>query len=76
MFERDLDNENEDQRERVRFWLTIGLGAILTGIVAALVLLLSRANDDYDRSLKSDELKRRVGALTEGKSAREKGRSA
>ena len=51
MFERDLDNESEDQRERLRFWLTIGLGAILTGVVAALVLLLARANDDYDRSL-------------------------
>lgn len=46
-----MDNESEGQRERLRFWLTIGLGAILTGIVAALVLLLSRANDDYDRSL-------------------------
>ena len=51
MFERDLDNDTEGQRERLRFWLTIGLGAILTGVVAALVLLLSRANDDYDRSL-------------------------
>ncbi|WP_374524685.1 ATP-binding protein [Sphingopyxis sp.] len=51
MFERDLDNESEDQRERLRFWLTVGLGAILTGVVGALVLLLSRANDDYDRSL-------------------------
>ena len=51
MFERDLDNESEDRRERLRFWLTVGLGAILTGVVGALVLLLSRANDDYDRSL-------------------------
>ncbi len=51
MFERDLDNESEGRRERLRFWLTIGLGAVLTAIVGALVLLLSRANDDYDRSL-------------------------
>ena len=51
MFERDLDYDGEDQRERLRFWVTVGLGAILTGVVAALVLLLSRANDDYDRSL-------------------------
>ena len=51
MFERDLETETEGQRERFRFWLTIGLGAILTCVVGALVLLLSRANDDYDRSL-------------------------
>ena len=51
MFERDLENETEGRRERLRFWLTIGLGAILTGVVAALVLLLARANDNYDRSL-------------------------
>nr|WP_221235047.1 ATP-binding protein [Sphingopyxis panaciterrulae] len=35
----------------MRFWLTAGVGAILVGVVAALVLLLMRANDDYDRSL-------------------------
>ena len=51
MFERDLDDETEERRERFRFWLTVGLGAILTCVVGALVLLLSRANDDYDRSL-------------------------
>ena len=51
MFEQDQDNETEDRRERLRFWLTVGLGAILTGVVAALVLLLSRASDNYDRSL-------------------------
>jgi signal transduction histidine kinase/ActR/RegA family two-component response regulator len=51
VFERDIDNETEDRRERLRFWLTIVLGAILTGIVGALVLLLTRANDSYDRSL-------------------------
>lgn len=51
VFERDLENETEGRRERLRFWLTIGLGAILTGVVAALVLLLARANDNYDRSL-------------------------
>lgn len=51
MFERELENETEGRRERLRFWLTIGLGAILTGVVAALVLLLARANDNYDRSL-------------------------
>ncbi len=51
MFERDGDSENDGRRERVRFWLTIVLGAILTGVVGALVLLLARANDNYDRSL-------------------------
>lgn len=51
MFEADYDSENDNRRERLRFWLTIGVGAILTGIVAALVLLLMRANDNYDRSL-------------------------
>ena len=51
MFERDLENETEGRRERLRFWLTVGLGAILTGVVVALVLLLARANDNYDRSL-------------------------
>lgn len=51
MFERDDDTETESRRERVRFWLTIAMGTVLTGVVAALVLLLSRANDNYDRSL-------------------------
>ena len=51
MFEADYDSENDNRRERLRFWLTIGVGAILTGVVAALVLLLMRANDNYDRSL-------------------------
>lgn len=51
MFERDLDNETDSRRERVRFWLTIGVATILVGVVAALVLLLTRANDNYDRSL-------------------------
>ncbi|PZQ21992.1 MAG: hybrid sensor histidine kinase/response regulator [Sphingopyxis macrogoltabida] len=51
MFERDIDSDGEGRQERFRFWLAIGLGAILTGVVAALVVLLSRANDNYDRSL-------------------------
>lgn len=51
MFEWDLDNEGESRRERLRFWLTVGLGAVLTSVVAGLVLLLARANDNYDRSL-------------------------
>ena len=51
MFERDFDIETESRRERVRFWLTIGVATILVGVVAALVLLLSRANDNYERSL-------------------------
>ena len=51
MFERDGENENDGRRERIRFWSTIVLGAILTGVVGALVLLLARANDNYDRSL-------------------------
>ena len=51
MFERDIDSESEGRRERIRFWLTIVLGAILTGVVGALVVLLARANDNYDRSL-------------------------
>jgi signal transduction histidine kinase/ActR/RegA family two-component response regulator len=46
-----MDYDTDGRRERVRFWLMIGLGAALTGIVGALVLLLSRANDNYDRSL-------------------------
>ncbi|MDK2761437.1 MAG: response regulator [Sphingopyxis sp.] len=51
MFERDSDSENDGRRERMRFWSTIVLGAILTGVVGALVVLLARANDNYDRSL-------------------------
>jgi len=51
VFERDGENENDGRRERIRFWSTIVLGAILTGVVGALVLLLARANDNYDRSL-------------------------
>ncbi|QNO26195.1 response regulator [Sphingopyxis sp. OPL5] len=51
MFERDYDSENDGRRERLRFWLTIGVGAILVGVVVALVLLVTRANDNYDRSL-------------------------
>ena len=51
MFERDIDSENDGRRERMRFWSTIVLGAILTGVVGALVVLLARANDNYDRSL-------------------------
>ncbi|MCA0209403.1 MAG: response regulator [Proteobacteria bacterium] len=51
MFERDIDSENDSRRERIRFWSTIVLGAILTGVVGALVVLLARANDNYDRSL-------------------------
>ena len=51
MFERDQDNETDDRRERIRFWLTIGVAAILAGVVAALILLLGRANANYERSL-------------------------
>ena len=51
VFERDIESENDGRRERIRFWSTIVLGAILTGVVGALVLLLARANDNYDRSL-------------------------
>lgn len=51
MFERDLENETDDRRERIRFWLTIGVAAILAGVVAALILLLARANANYERSL-------------------------
>ncbi|MEQ8311597.1 MAG: ATP-binding protein [Sphingopyxis sp.] len=51
MFERDIDSETDRRRERIRFWLTIGVATVLAGVVAALVLLLTRANDDYDRSL-------------------------
>lgn len=51
MFEQHSDTENDGRRERIRFWVTIGLGAVLTGMVGALLLLLARANDNYDRSL-------------------------
>lgn len=51
VFERDGDTETEGRRERTRFWLTIGVATMLAGVVAALVLLLARANDNYDRSL-------------------------
>lgn len=51
VFERDGDRESDKRRERVRFWLMFGVGAILIGVVAALVLLLTRASDEYDRSL-------------------------
>jgi enoyl-CoA hydratase/carnithine racemase len=50
------------------------IDAIASGVPGA-----ASVRDDYDRSLKSDELKRRVGALTKSKSspaARKKGRSA
>lgn len=51
MFERDGDTETETRRERLRFWLTIGMATMLTCIVGALVLLLARASDNYDQSL-------------------------
>ena len=51
MFERDNDSESDGRRERIRFWLTICVGAILIGVVVALVTLVIRANDNYDRSL-------------------------
>src|SRR3546814_11439440 len=51
VFERDIDSENDGRRERCRFWSTIVVGAFLTGVVGALVLLLARANDYYDCSL-------------------------
>lgn len=41
----------ETRRARLRFWSTIGLAGILAGVVAALILLLTRANADYDQSL-------------------------
>lgn len=46
-----MENEAEGRRERFRLWLTIALGVVLIGAVGALVMLLSRANDNYDRSL-------------------------
>ncbi len=51
VFERDIDSDNDSRQERIRFWLTIVLGAILTGVVGALVVLITQANDNYDRSL-------------------------
>ncbi len=52
MFERVGDTETETRRERLRTWLTIGMATVLTGVVAALVLLLARASDNYDQSLR------------------------
>jgi len=52
VFERVGDTETETRRERLRTWLTIGMATVLTGIVAALVLLLARASDNYDQSLR------------------------
>ena len=51
MFERDFDSDGDGSRQRLRLWLTAGVGAILVGVVTALILLLMRANDNYDRSL-------------------------
>ncbi len=51
VFERDLNPESESRQERWRFWLTIGLATILAGVIAALLLLLARANGNYERSL-------------------------
>jgi signal transduction histidine kinase/ActR/RegA family two-component response regulator len=51
VFERDHDSETDGRRERIRFGLTVGVATILAGVVTALVLLLARANNDYDRSL-------------------------
>lgn len=51
VFERDIDSESDGRRERIRFWSTLVVGAILTAVVGALVVLLARANDNYDRSL-------------------------
>jgi len=51
VFERDGDTETETRRERLRFWLTIGMATMLTCVVGALVLLLARASDNYDQSL-------------------------
>src|SRR5690606_9898673 len=47
----EFDSESENRRDRVRFWLTVGVGVILTSVVVALVTLLVRTNDNYDRSL-------------------------
>lgn len=41
----------EHQRARSGFWLTVGLAVILAGIVAALLMLLVRANENYQESL-------------------------
>ncbi len=51
VFERDFDNVGEQRRDRIRFALTIGIATILAGVVAALLLLLARANENYERSL-------------------------
>lgn len=47
----DQELDQESQRDRNRFWLTVGLAASLAGIVAALLLLLVRANENYQESL-------------------------
>lgn len=52
MFERVGDTENDTRQERLRTWLTIGMAMVLAGIVAALVLLLARASNNYDQSLR------------------------
>ncbi len=49
--QRETQAGRDSAKARTRYWLTIGLAGILTGVVAALILLLSRANDDYDHSL-------------------------
>lgn len=40
-----------DSAGRWRFWITATLSALLAGAVAGLILLLARANGDYNRSL-------------------------
>jgi signal transduction histidine kinase/ActR/RegA family two-component response regulator len=52
VFERVGDTENDTRQERLRTWLTIGMAMVLAGIVAALVLLLARASNNYDQSLR------------------------
>lgn len=52
MFERVGDTETETRQERLRTWLTIGMATVLAGIVAALLLLLVRASNNYDQSLR------------------------
>lgn len=53
MFIHEQYLEQENRREKNRFWLTVGLAAILVGIVVALVMLLVRANSNYQESLAS-----------------------
>jgi signal transduction histidine kinase/ActR/RegA family two-component response regulator len=52
VFERVGDTETETRQERLRTWLTIGMATVLAGIVAALLLLLVRASNNYDQSLR------------------------